>query len=205
MNVKSYLPQNEAKLSQWSSSFKNMFAEQASALGFSEEDVEAVTSSCKGIITAIEEIQSAEEGYKQKSSAEKKILADNTAAIREIVRRIKISPAYTGDIGKLLGITGETRTIDSATAVPAVTMVRAAAGYDFKFSLLGYFDAVAVFRRTPGEQNFTRVVVDMKSVNVPAEGGAEYCFQYLKDDILVGSPMYWLVPTRILLRLSCKM
>jgi len=191
MKSKEYFPRNEAAVSQWCDSFKEQFAAQAAALGFGETEVQAVNDTCVGISTAISEANAARTTYEEKVSVKKAVMDTNTGAIREMVRRIKASPSYTEAIGKTLGIVGEGSSFDPTTAVPKITLVKSATGYDFKFALLGYFDAVAVFRRKPGETEFARVDVDMKSpysIPSPTENGVEYYFQYMKNDRLIGRP-----------------
>lgn len=191
MKSKEYLPKNEAKLSQWCTEFETQFAAQAAGLGFSEADVTAMNSACDGINGAISESNAAKIAFEQKVSEKNATISGNTTSIREMVRRIKASPTYTEAIGKSLGIIGEGSSFDPSTAMPSITLVKSATGYDFKFSLLSYFDAVAVFRRSPGESSFSKIDIDMKSpwsVASPIENGVEYYFQYLKNDVLTGQP-----------------
>jgi len=191
MISKNYLPRGEAELKQWCGNFNTQFAAQAEILGFGEAEKQAVSTDCSGIDTAIDACNAAKIAYEEKVSAKKQTLETNSGAIREMVRRIKASPTYTEAIGKLLGVIGEGSSFDPTTAMPSITLVKSATGYDFKFSLLSYFDAVAVFRRSPGESGFAKVDIDMKSpysVASPIENGVEYYFQYLKNDVLMGQP-----------------
>ncbi len=190
MKSKEYLPRNDTKLARWSTDFATRFAALAAGLGFAADDVTAMNSACGTVTSAIEAVNSARNTYEQKVSEKKAAVVSSTAAIREMVRRIKAAPAYTDATGRLLGIVGEGSTFDPTTAVPNVVMEKGAAGYDFKFSLHKYFPAVAVFRRNPGEPGFTRVAIDMKSpysIDTPANG-TEFYFQYMKDDLLIGYP-----------------
>lgn len=69
--------------------------------------------------------------------------------------------------------------------------MKSATGWDFKFNLMNFFSAVAVFRRNPGEATFTQVDVDLKSpysIASPIVSGVEYYFQYMKHDKLMGQP-----------------
>jgi len=191
MKTKEYLPHGEAELSQWCGNFNTQFTTQAETLGFGEPEKQAVSVNCTGISTSISDCNAAKLTYEEQVSAKKQVLSTNTSSIREMVRRIKASPTYTEAIGKLLGVIGEGSSFDPTTAMPSITLVKSATGYDFKFSLLGYFDAVAVFRRSPGESGFAKVDIDMKSpysVASPIENGVEYYFQYLKNDVLTGQP-----------------
>jgi len=191
MKTKEYLPRNEAQLTMWSDSFKVQFAAQASGLGFGESEVTAMTEACTGITTVIADANLARIAYEEKVSQKNVAVEVNTAAIREMVRRIKASPTYTEAIGKLLGIVSEGSSFDPTTAVPYITLVKSPTGYDFKFNLMSYFDAVVVFRRKAGETAFSQVDVDMKSpysIPTPTESGLEYYFQYLKNDKLMGQP-----------------
>ncbi len=191
MKSKKYLPKNEAELAQWCTNFNAQFAAQAEILGFSDTEKQAVAAVCTGINTAIDDCKTAKISYEKQVSTKNQTLSGNIGSIREMVRRIKAAPAYTEAIGKLLGIIGAGSSFDPSTAVPIITLAKSATGYDFKFSLLDYFDAVAVFRRQPGESDFSKVDIDMKSpypVASPIENGTEYYFQYLKNDVLTGLP-----------------
>lgn len=191
MKSKEYLPRNEAQLTLWCDAFKTQFAALAASLGFSESDITAMTGACSGITTGIVDVNAARIIFEEKVAQKNATLETNTTAIRSMVQRIKVSPTYTEAIGKLLGIIGEGSTFDPTTAVPVITLVKSATGWDFKFSLLNYFSAVAVFRRLPGEADFTQVDVDMQSpytIVSPSVNGVEYKFQYMKRDKLMGQP-----------------
>ncbi len=190
MTSKGYLPKNEARLSDWCANFASQFAAQATALGFSAEDVTAMNETCDGVTSAISAAEEAKTTYEEKVATKKSTVNTNTTAIREMVRRIKAAPAYTEAIGKLLGVIAEGSSFDPATAVPEITLEKSATGYDFKFNLKNYFSAVVVYRRNPGEENFSQVGIDMKppySIPTPASG-TEFYFQYYKDDQLMGQP-----------------
>ena len=191
MKSKNYLPRNEAELTQWCDNFNSQLAAQAEILGFGESEKQTVSADCTGIDTAIDDCNAAKIAYEESVSSKKQTLTTNTGSIREIVRRIKASPSYTEAIGKSLGVIAEGSSFDPSTAIPEITLVKSATGYDFKFSLLNYFNAVAVFRRNPGESDFSKVDIDMKSpysVTSTVENGVEYYFQYLKNDELMGQP-----------------
>lgn len=190
MSNKGYLPKSDGKLADWCTEFSTQFSAQAAGLGFSEADITAMTETCGGVNTAIDEVVDAKTTYEEKVSAKKATLTTNTRSIRDMVRRIKAAPAYTEAIGKLLGIIGEGSTFDPTTAVPEVSLEKSATGYDFKFNLKNYFSAVVVFRRNPGEADFSQVAIDMKppySIDTPVSG-TEFYFQYYKDDALMGQP-----------------
>ncbi|MFA4839343.1 MAG: hypothetical protein WC703_07705 [Candidatus Neomarinimicrobiota bacterium] len=136
MKSKKYLPRNEAQISQWCDSFRQQFPAQATALGFSESDISAVTETCSGMSAAITDAISAKIAYEEKVSIKNRRLADGAAIIREIARRAKASPAYTVGIGKTLGIVGEGSSFDPNTAVPYITLAKSPTGYDFKYSLM---------------------------------------------------------------------
>ncbi|MFA4839561.1 MAG: hypothetical protein WC703_08810 [Candidatus Neomarinimicrobiota bacterium] len=191
MKSKEYLPRSEAQLTFWCDGFKVQFPAHAAELGFSESDITTITGACTGINTSISDVNTAKIVFEEKVSQKNKTVELNTAMIREMVRRIKVSPTYTEALGKLLGIVGEGSTFDPTTAVPYVTLMKSATGWDFKFNLMNFFSAVAVFRRNPGEATFTQVDVDLKSpysITSPIVSGVEYYFQFMKHDKLMGQP-----------------
>jgi len=191
MAAKEYLPRNEAELVKWSTNFAAQFATVGPNLGYTAGDVTAMTSATTEINTAIADADAAKLVYEEKVANKKTVVETRTATVREMVRRIKVAPGYTESVGKLLGIIGEGSTFDPNNAQPVITLVKGATGWDFKYNLQNYFTGVTVFRRKPGEADFTKVDVDLKppySIPTPTENGVEYIFQYLKDDRLTGLP-----------------
>ncbi|MDD4873343.1 MAG: hypothetical protein PHR77_22530 [Kiritimatiellae bacterium] len=189
MKAKKYLPRNDTQFVLWCDSFRRQFPVYASALGFSESDISAVTETCTNMSAAITDALSARRTYEEKTTVKNRKLAEGSILVREIARRAKVSPAYTEGIGKMLGIVGEGSSFDPNTAVPYITLVRSATGYDFKYSLMDYFWGVAVFRRNPGEEMFAQVGIDLKSpysIDTPTVSGVEYRFQYVRGDELIG-------------------
>lgn len=67
MVLKDYVPQNELELSKWSANFAAQFAIIGPALGFTVEEVAAITSACTGIGTSISESDAAKQGFAQAS------------------------------------------------------------------------------------------------------------------------------------------
>jgi len=191
MSVKNYIPQNELELSKWSANLATQFAIIGPTLGFTTEEIAAITSACSGIGTSITESETAKLEFERKVTAKKTTLETSTTTIREIVKRVKVAPGYTEEIGKALGIIAGGSGFDPATAQPVVILVKGSAGWDFKYNLHGYFTGVVVFRKKPGESEFVKVDVDLKPpYTVPAttEPGTEFYFQYLKHDQVMGYP-----------------
>lgn len=191
MVSKDYLPQSEAELSKWTANLAAQFAIIGPALGFTADDVTAVTSACNGIGTSISESDAAVLESEKKITAKKNSIKTHTVTIRNIAQRVKVAPGYTEEIGKTLGIIAGGSSFDPATAQPVVTLVKGSAGWDFKYNLHGYFTGVVVFRKKAGESEFVKIDVDLKPpYTVPATTapGTEYYFQYLKHDQVMGFP-----------------
>lgn len=191
MRANRYLPRKEAEIIHWCQNFLNFFPEQAVALGFSESDIARVTGVCNDMINDINAVLNAHLVYEEKVSIKNQTQANWNTIISESVHRIKAAPVYTEAIGRLLGVIGEGRSFDPNSAAPAVTLVRNATGWEFRYSLMNYFSGVAVFRRNPGETDFTRVGTDLQSpypIASPPISGVEYYFQYVKGDKLIGQP-----------------
>ncbi|MDD5766169.1 MAG: hypothetical protein PHW79_08010 [Candidatus Marinimicrobia bacterium] len=191
MVSKDYVPQNELELSKWSANFAVQFATVGPALGFTAEEVTATASACTGIGTSIVESDAAKLEFEKKVTVKKTTIETSTTSIREIVRRVKVAPGYTEEIGKALGIIAGGSSFDPATAAPVITLVKGSAGWDFKYNLHSYFTGVVVYRKKAGESVFTKVDVDLKPpYTVPAttEPGTEFYFQYLKNDQVMGYP-----------------
>jgi len=186
---RNYYPHNEASISQWNANFTTQLADTGASLGFTPEEITAITTTSNGIIAAIAEIETLKAKLKEQTEIKNNTLDSGKDSISTFVKRIKAAPNYTEAIGKLLGIVGEGSSIDPSTAMPTVKLTKTGVGYDFAFSLQSYFDAIAVFRKMPNEDNFTQVAIDMKSpysIDSPTVNGIEYYFQYLKNDKLMG-------------------
>jgi hypothetical protein len=186
---KDYFPTNEPSIVQWNENFKTQLAEIGVSLGFTEEDIATISATCTGMDSVITNIEVLKAKLKEQTEEKNTTLESGTESIRNFVKRIKAAPTYTEAQGKLLGIVGEGSSFDPTTAMPVIKLSKTGTGYNFAFSLHGYFDAVAVFRKMPTEENYSQVGIDMKSpysITPPSVSGCEYYFQYLKNDDLVG-------------------
>jgi hypothetical protein len=186
---KNYYPHNEATISQWNANFVTQLATTGAELGFTPEEITAITATSNGIVTAITEIEVLKAKLKEQTEVKNTTLDSGRESISLFVKRIKASPSYTEAIGKLLGVIGDGSSFDPSTAMPVIKLTKTGVGYDFAFSLHNYFDAVSIFRKMPNEENFAHVTMDMKSpysIAPPTVSGVEYYFQYLKDDVLMG-------------------
>lgn len=186
---KDYYPHSEASIIQWNENFATQLADVGSTLGFTPEEVTAITATCTTIETAITNLEIQKAKIKEQTSEKNITLDTGVNDIRDFVKRIKVAPSYTPALGKLLGIVADTSSFDPSTAVPIIKLSKTGSGYDFSFSLHGYFNAVSVFKRVPGEDDFSQVGIDMKSpysIEPPAVSGCEFYFQYLKNDNLIG-------------------
>ncbi len=187
--TKDYFPHNEASIVQWNENFKTQLADIGLSLGFTQEDIDAISATCTSMDTLITSVEALRAKLKEQTEEKNVILDSGKESIRNFVKRIKAAPNYTEAQGKLLGIVGDGSSFDPTTAVPEIKLTKTGVGYDFSFSLHSYFDAVAVFRKIPNEENFSEVGIDMKSpysIAPPPISGCEYYFQYLKGDDLVG-------------------
>ncbi len=186
---KSYYPHSEASISQWNGNFVSQLTEVGATLGFTPEEITEISNLSNGIITAITDIEIEKAKLKEQTEEKNTTLDSGKDGVSAFVKRIKASPTYTEALGKLLGVVSEDSSFDPTTAMPEVKLTKTGVGYDFSFSLRGYFDAVAVFKKMPTEENYTQVGIDMKSpysITPPSVSGCEYYFQYLKDDNLMG-------------------
>lgn len=141
------------------------------------------------MVQAITNIEIEKAKLKEQTEEKNTTLDLGQDSIIAFVKRIKASPTYTTAIGKLLGVVSEDSSFDPTTAMPIIKLTKTGVGYDFAFTLHGYFDAVAVFRKLPSEENFSQVGFDMRSpysIAPPSVNGCEYYFQYLKNDNLMG-------------------
>lgn len=186
---KNYYPHNEASIVQWNSNFVAQLADVGATLGFTPEEITAITENSNNMVQAINAIELEKAKLKEQTELKNDTLDSGKDEISDFVKRIKASPSYTEAIGKLLGVVADESSFDPNIAMPEVSLTKTGVGYDFGFSLRGYFDAVAVFRKMPSEENYSQVGIDMKSpysITPPPVSGCEYYFQYLKNDNLMG-------------------
>ncbi len=187
--IKDYFPHGEASIVQWNENFKAQLSDIGLSLGFTQEDIDSISAACTDMESVISSVDSLRAKLKEKVDEKHVVLKSRKAEVRSFVRRIKAAPNYTEAQGKLLGIVTLGGSFEPHTAIPEVKVIKTGVGYNFVFTLRGYFDAVAIFRKLPNEENFSQVGVNMKSpysITSPPYSGCEYYFQYLKDDNLVG-------------------
>ncbi len=187
--VKDYFPHNEPSIVQWNENFRTQLTAIGTSLGFTEEEVLTINSTCTDMDSAITSVETLRSTLREKIDEKNGTLDSGAENIRNFVKRIKAAPNYTEAKGKLLGVVGEASSFDPTTAMPVIKLTKTGVGYDFAFTLHGYFDAVAVFKKMPTEENYTQVGIDMKSpysITPPSVSGCEYYFQYLKNDNLMG-------------------
>ncbi len=186
---KDYYPHSEATIVQWNENFKTQLASIGASLGFTTEEVDAIIATCTNMDSSISNVETLKAQLKEQTAEKNTTLDSGKESVRSFVKRIKASPTYTEAQGKLLGIVGDGTSFDPTTQMPEIKLSKTGVGYNFSFSLHGYFDAVAVFRKMPNEEVYTQVGIDMKSpysITSPTVSGCEYYFQYLKNDNLIG-------------------
>ena len=187
--IKDYFPHGETSIVQWNENFKAQLSDIGLSLGFTQEEINTISAACTDMESTISSVDLLKAKLKEKTDEKRFVLKSRKAELRNFVRRIKASPNYTEAQGKLLGIVAVGSSFNPHTTMPEVKLIKTGVGYNFVFTLHGYFDAVAIFRKLPSEENYSQVGAKMKSpysITSPPYSGCEYYFQYLKDDNLVG-------------------
>lgn len=111
---------------------------------------------------------------------------------RKLAKRIKSSAGYTDEgIGERYKIVGDEQTVDVENSKPALTAKRAGNGWEMQFNLRKFFDGVHIYRKKPGETNFTKIAYDTSSPYVDTDAianGTEYYAVYVLSEKEVGLP-----------------
>lgn len=116
--------------------------------------------------------------------------------LRQLIQRIKTSPAYTADIGQELGITGKDdgNAVDTSTAKPTAKAI-SLPGYQVRIEFTkSVFDGVYIESRRQGEGGWTFLGIDLYSPFVdtrpPAQAGTpevrEYRLRFYDADAPIG-------------------
>ena len=162
IRTKDWLKKRNAEFMDFNGKFKVEFLNYGILLGYTQPDIDAFVneiSSCETDYFDKNSKQDAAEAAVEKFNTSKKNLV---ATYRLNVPRIKSSPKYTEDIGKILDIVGEEITIDPETMKPALKVISKAGVPEVKW-VKYYSEGVNIYSRRGNETVFTFLARDTVS------------------------------------------
>jgi hypothetical protein len=188
-NVKDYIPARNGEKGVWAKNLKQTIPSKGPLVGESAADVTAVEDAAQGIMDAVNNLNKAKADYEAAVTNSKQALKAHIKVVRRHAQRMKTHSAYTNAIGLGLGIISGSYNIDIASSKPVLKMSKVPSGYAFKFNLLGFFDAINIYRKRPGDLKF--IFLDRKSKSPfidkePMIEGTEYSAYFVLHDKEVG-------------------
>jgi len=186
---KDYIPTDKYELEKWATQFVIALQPYLKEFGISEGQYSVIQqasgSYASDLVTERQLIDKKRKQVKT-TQADRKELEKQSRSIAQI---IKNSPSYTEAIGKDLDIIGTEVQINTNTAKPVLTAKKVPHGWEFSFGLNGYFNGVNIYRKHPGDDQFSYIATDTRSPyvdNSPAENGTRYYAYFILGDTEVG-------------------
>lgn len=188
MRKQDYIPRREGNLIKWLVNYRGKLPGHAAALGLDDAAVEALQNECGQIIEALQANEKAQHAAQKARSAADTQKKTSLSALRKAVKKQKTRDDYKNSIGVDLGIIGAEQGIDKNTAQPKLKVRKTESGWELSFNLMGFFDAVKIYRKRPGEgKKF--LMIDFSSPYVDTEpqvNGTSYTAWFLLGDETAG-------------------
>lgn len=188
MAKKSYVPTKNGDLLLWLNNYKAKLAIQKAPLGMTDAEYNSQISFCDAVILALNSNTQAQADAEQAATDLATSKTVSLKSLRGRVQFIKTLAAYTAGIGQDLKIIGDEQSIDIDNSKPELKAKKLEIGYELTFNLLGFFDAVKIYRQRPGEGK-TFLAVDTSSPYIDAEpmvNGTKYTAWFMLGDNTVG-------------------
>jgi hypothetical protein len=188
-NVKDYIPTRNGEKISWAKNLKQVIPTKGPIVGESAGDITAVQDAAQGITDEVNNLDSAKAAYEAAVAESKRKLKAHIKVVRQHAQRMKTHSAYSDGIGAALGIVSSIYNADDANSKPVLKVSRVPAGYSFKFKLMGFFDAVNIYRKRPGDSKFIFLASKSKSPFIekePMTEGTKYCAYFVLRDKEVG-------------------
>uniref|UniRef100_UPI0032170801 hypothetical protein n=1 Tax=uncultured Draconibacterium sp. TaxID=1573823 RepID=UPI0032170801 len=186
---KDYIPNDKYELEAWGNQFATTVTNNVDNYGITQEladEVSAAAQDYSADLVAERQLIDQKRVQVKKTQTDRKTLQKQC---RSMAQMIKSNPAYTEAIGKEFDIIGAEVQIDLNTAKPVLSARKAPHGWELSFGLNGYFSGVNIYRKHPGEEQFTYLATDTRSPyvdNSPAENGTQYYAYFIVGDTEVG-------------------
>ncbi len=190
-NSKDYIPADKYQLDAWAKQFAATVANNVGSYGISEEQAIALNTAVEdysGDLVIEKQLIDQKRQRVNKTQNDRKTLVTLS---RNMAQVIKSNPDYTDNVGKEFDIVGAETHHDTENAQPVLKAKKVPHGWEFSFGLEGYYSGVNIYRKRPGEENFSYLATDTRSPyvdNQPMENGTQYCAYFILGDTEVGQP-----------------
>lgn len=188
MAKKDYIPVKESELAIWLQNYKTNLAVHKGTLGVTDAEYNAQAAFVDAALASILNNTNKQGEAQQARTDWDTQKTTSVSGVRTMAQKIKKKDNYNNGIGEDLGIVGDENSIDIENSKPALTAKKVETGYRLSFNLLGFFDAVKIFRTRPGGAK-TFIAIDTSSPYVDAEpmvNGTEYTAYFMLGDNSVG-------------------
>ena len=111
------------------------------------------------------------------------------AIMRKLAGKMKKSDNYNATVGERYKIIGDEISIDIATAAPVLKLRKVPSGWEISFNLLGFFTGAKIYRKRPGDAEFSYKATDLSSPYIdtdPQVNGTQYQAYFIRGDVEVG-------------------
>lgn len=188
MAAQDYIPGREGDLRLWLINYRKQLLVHQATLNISDTDRDAQLAFVDALIASMDANTSAQQNAQMARSNLNSNKLTSIRGIRKMSQKIKVKDEYNNDIGESMGIVGEENAIDIENAKPILKTRIVETGREISFNLLGFFDAVKIFRKRPGEEK-KFLAVDTSSPYIDTEpmvNGTQYTAYYMLGDETVG-------------------
>ena len=160
--MRDYIPQGEGDLIKWTDNFAKQFAVYARQLGFTDDEIAAVTGACSNVPTKINASTQAQADAKKAVKEKTTAIATGTKLFRTVAQRSKNAEEYTEEMGKAMGIIGPEVHFDPDTYKPAISASVFPGRITVKFTKDGV-QGVNIYSKLKGDANWEKLAFDSYS------------------------------------------
>jgi hypothetical protein len=186
-----YLPTTQAELTTWVGLQQRQRAATATALGLSQDEVDALDAADAAVLTSFATAADQQAKARAAVTQNETDVAAYKKRRRQEIARFKTDPRYSEALGRANEWIGDAPAVDPTTLKPTLKTVPSAEGIRLDWSKNGQ-DGVEVFRRLAGTPTWEKLAFDSRSPYIDTEtdltGSFEYYVQLLKADRPVGQP-----------------
>lgn len=126
-----------------------------------------------------------EETYHKEVAKDKAVQKTSTGSLRKIFGDMKRMDKVTDAVEKDLGIKSTVIERDTDADSPLVVVERLGNNWKFNFNLLNFYTGVIIYRKKPGEADFSKRDIDLSTPWIETEdipAGTQYKFRYFLHD-----------------------
>lgn len=184
-----YIPSDKYELDAWTKQFATTVTNNVGTYGITQEQADDINSAAQdysGDLVSERQLIDQKRRQVTKTREDRKQLV---TLCRGMAQFIKSNPGYTDQTGKEFDITGAEVNHNLDKAQPVLKAKKTAQGWEFSFGLEGYFTGVNIYRKHPGDENFSYLATDTRSPYVDMqemENGTQYYAYFILGDTEVG-------------------